>query len=127
MDYWDYLGWPDRFGHSDFTKRQRMIAEATGGIDEHEQTRFEEFFGKGTFSDLDVTRLKQELPNRIEQTREHASVAQRMQVLHDLCLMAQANGQVTPDEREVLVSISEGLNVSPSFIHTNLDRNLDLD
>ena len=26
MDYWDYLGWPDRFGHADYTKRQRLIA-----------------------------------------------------------------------------------------------------
>ena len=26
MDYWDYLGWPDRFGQVAFTKRQRLIA-----------------------------------------------------------------------------------------------------
>ncbi len=26
VDYWDYLGWPDRFGHAAFTKRQRVIA-----------------------------------------------------------------------------------------------------
>lgn len=26
MDYWDYLGWPDRFGNPAFTKRQRVIA-----------------------------------------------------------------------------------------------------
>ena len=26
MDYWDYLGWPDRFGQVAFTKRQRVIA-----------------------------------------------------------------------------------------------------
>lgn len=105
-----------------------LIADASGDIDEQERERFEEFFGKGTFSDgLDLNRLKQELPHRIEQTREHASVAQRMQVLHDLCLMAHASGRVTPAEREVLVSISEGLNVSPNFVHTCLDRHLDLD
>ena len=105
-----------------------LVSEASDGIDDKEIERFEEFFGKGTFSDeLDLDRLKQELPHRIEQTREHASVAQRMQVLHDLCLMARASGRVTAAEREVLVSISEGLNVSPSFIHTCLDRNLELD
>ena len=26
MDYWDYLGWTDRFGQAEFTKRQRMLA-----------------------------------------------------------------------------------------------------
>ena len=105
-----------------------LVADASNGIDDQEIERFEAFFGKGTFSDaLDLNRLRQELPHRIEQTREHTSVAQRMQVLHDLCLMAQASGQVTPAEREVLVSISEGLNVSPSFIHTSLNRNLELD
>ena len=105
-----------------------LVADASGGIDAQEKERFEEFFGKGTFSDgLDLNRLKQELPHRIEQTREHTSIAQRMQVLHDLCLMAHASGRVTSAEREVLVSISEGLNVSPNFIHTCLDRNLDLD
>lgn len=26
MDYWDYLGWPDRFAQGRFTKRQRQIA-----------------------------------------------------------------------------------------------------
>lgn len=27
MDYWDYLGWPDRFAQAHFTKRQRRIAQ----------------------------------------------------------------------------------------------------
>ncbi|ETW94853.1 MAG: hypothetical protein ETSY1_33065 [Candidatus Entotheonella factor] len=26
VDYWDYLGWPDRFAQAAFTKRQRQIA-----------------------------------------------------------------------------------------------------
>ncbi len=26
VDYWDYLGWPDRFAQARFTKRQRRIA-----------------------------------------------------------------------------------------------------
>ncbi|PON12060.1 hypothetical protein C2W62_41585 [Candidatus Entotheonella serta] len=26
VDYWDYLGWPDRFAQGQFTKRQRQIA-----------------------------------------------------------------------------------------------------
>jgi hypothetical protein len=26
VDYWDYLGWPDRFAQLEFTKRQRLLA-----------------------------------------------------------------------------------------------------
>jgi hypothetical protein len=26
VDYWDYLGWPDRFAQSNFTERQRQLA-----------------------------------------------------------------------------------------------------
>lgn len=30
VDYWDYLGWKDDFGHSSFTDRQRAYASAMG-------------------------------------------------------------------------------------------------
>ncbi len=31
VDYWDYIGWPDRFAQSDYTARQRQYA-AEGGV-----------------------------------------------------------------------------------------------
>lgn len=30
VDYWDYLGWEDRFARPEFTKRQKAYAKATG-------------------------------------------------------------------------------------------------
>jgi hypothetical protein len=30
VDYWDYLGWKDRFGAAAFSERQRQLARATG-------------------------------------------------------------------------------------------------
>lgn len=105
-----------------------LVASASGGIDEREIERFETFFGKGTFSDtLDLERLKDEMPHRIEQARKHAAPAQRMQVLHDLSIMARASGDVTPDELRVLTDISTALNVSPSFIDAALAADVELD
>jgi hypothetical protein len=30
VDYWDYIGWIDRFAKSDFTQRQRSLADSSG-------------------------------------------------------------------------------------------------
>lgn len=30
VDYWDYIGWTDRFAKPDFTQRQRWLADVTG-------------------------------------------------------------------------------------------------
>ena len=30
VDYWDYIGWTDRFANPDFTQRQRWLADVTG-------------------------------------------------------------------------------------------------
>ena len=30
VDYWDYIGWKDKFGHADHVKRQRAYATAAG-------------------------------------------------------------------------------------------------
>ena len=30
VDYWDYLGWPDRFAQAQFSKRQRRVASLNG-------------------------------------------------------------------------------------------------
>jgi hypothetical protein len=31
VDYWNYIGWPDRFAHPSFSARQRALVAATGG------------------------------------------------------------------------------------------------
>jgi hypothetical protein len=93
------------------------IADASDGIGPEEIEIFEKFFGPGEFSkSLDVTRLKEDLDNRVKNARNTASVPQRMQVLRDLCLVAQASGRITSEERKVLEHIADGLDISRGFI-----------
>ena len=93
------------------------IADASDGIGPEEIQVFEKFFGPGEFSkSLDVARLKEDLDNRIENACENTSIPQRMQVLRDLCIMAQASGQITDEERDILEHIADGLNISRGFI-----------
>ena len=105
-----------------------LVANAGGGIDEHEIEQFEKFFGKGSLStDLDLDRLRSEMPGRIQQVRELSSVAECMQVIRDLCLIAKSNDAVLQSEREMLASIATGLNVSSTFVDSILYSDPELD
>jgi len=104
------------------------IAAASDGITDEEITLFEKFFGTGEFSTgLDVDRLIEDLPNRIEKVREHSSILQRMQVLRDLCLMARASGEVTAAEKDVLRDIARQTGVLFSFIQQTLSQQISPD
>lgn len=93
------------------------IADASDGISPEEVEVFEKFFGPGEFSrNLDVTRLKADLDNRIKNTYNNNSIPQRMQVLRDLCIVAQASGRITDEELDILKHIGDGLNISHGFI-----------
>jgi hypothetical protein len=93
------------------------IADASNGIGPEEVKIFEKFFGPGEFSsNLDVTRLKEDLDNRVNNACLNTSIPQRMQVVRDLCIVAQASGRITDEERDVLEHIAAGLNISRGFI-----------
>lgn len=93
------------------------IADASSGIGPEEVKIFEKFFGPGEFSSkLDVTRLKEDLDNRVNNACLNTSIPQRMQVVRDLCVVAQASGRITDEERDVLEHIADGLNISRGFI-----------
>ena len=105
-----------------------VIAKASGGIDEQEVKRFEEFFGKESFSEnLDVDRLIAEVPDRVAQVKAKASIAQCMQVVHDLCLIAKADGQVSKEERRELKTIAAGLDIDSTFVDSSLESEVELD
>ncbi len=104
------------------------VAQADGEVTAEEVALFERFFGKGTFSDrLDVDRLVEKLPGRLEQVREQASSAQRMQLLRDLCLIAKANNQHGPKELAVLHATADKLEVPHAFIEATMDEAYELD
>ncbi len=104
------------------------VAAANGEISDDEIAMFEKFFGQGSYTgSLDVARLTDELPARLAQVRDKATVPQRMQLLRDLCVIAKAEGMVSEGERAVLDRVADGLGVSRRFICQTVDADLDLD
>ncbi len=104
------------------------VADASDGISAEEIEVFEKYFGEGEFSEnLDISRLKEDLPNRIENVLMKTSVSQRMQVLRDLCIVAQASGTITDAERMLLEDIAEALQISPGFICRTVQLQVELD
>ncbi len=104
------------------------VANASEGISEQEIMVFEKFFGDSSYSEkLDLERLEKEVPERIKQTVEDTSQSQRIQIMHDLCVVARADGHVTEDERLILESIAEGLEISALFVTQCLDCAVELD
>lgn len=104
------------------------VADASNGISAEEIEIFNKFFGKHAFSEkLDVEKTKATLKDRIKEVLERTSEPQRMQVLHDLCTMTQAEGGVTPAERYQLDVIAKGLGVPRAFICQALDTDHELD
>jgi len=104
------------------------VADATKGISEKELEVFASFFGKYAFTDkLDIDKIKNTLQKRISEAREKTSETQRMQVLHDMCTMAQADGGISAKERKQLELVADGLNIPRAFICQSLASNKDLD
>ncbi|MDH3647028.1 MAG: M48 family metallopeptidase [Gammaproteobacteria bacterium] len=104
------------------------VASANDDISDAEIEIFETFFGKGSYTErLNIDKLEEELPARLDQVRESTSVPQRMQLLHDLCIIARAEGRVSEVERAVLDKIAGGLEVPNRFICQTLDTDLELD
>ncbi|MDH3587987.1 MAG: M48 family metallopeptidase [Gammaproteobacteria bacterium] len=105
-----------------------VVAAANDDISEQEIEIFERFFGAGTFTEkLSLEKLRQELPARLQQVLNSTSVPQRMQLMHDLCIIARAEGHVSEVERAVLDQIADGLDVPRQFICQTFDANPELD
>jgi len=104
------------------------VADAENGITEAELEIFAKYFGKYAFNDkLDLGKIKGTIKSRIAEVRDKASATQAMQVLHDLCVMAQADGGVKPAERAELEVVAQGLAIPSSFICQTIEVDPDLD
>lgn len=102
-----------------------VIANADGDISEEEIAVFEKFFGKGAFSEnLNLDSIEQELTGRMETVKGEATMAQRMQVLRDLCLVTRAEGHDNDHERARLYDIAQALDVPKAFIEQSMCSNL---
>lgn len=104
------------------------VADAHEGISKVELEVFAKFFGKYAFTEkLDIEKIKETLPVRTKEVKAKASQPQRMQVLHDMCTMADANGGVHPAERVALDEIAKLMDIPRSFICQSLESCKDLD
>lgn len=104
------------------------VADASGGISEEELEIFARFFGKYAFSDkLDIEKIKQTVEERAKEVKQKASQTQCMQVLHDLCTMARADGRVNEAERHELEMVARALSIPSAFICQSIDKSTELD
>jgi len=104
------------------------VADADHGISSEELDIFAKFFGKYAFSDkLDIEKIKQTVARRAAEVKLKASQTQAMQVLHDMCLMAQADGGAHASERVVLDQVANALDIPTSFICQLMDADKELD
>ncbi|MEM7098969.1 MAG: M48 family metallopeptidase [Pseudomonadota bacterium] len=104
------------------------VASASDGISQGEVALFEEFFGKGAFTDrLNIEKLVAEVPDRIEQVNKTTSIPQRMQIVRDLCAIARADGGTSQEERATLCEIAEQLEIPKMFVNRTLDASTELD
>jgi len=105
------------------------VADASDdGITKPELDVFAKFFGKYAFSDkLDVQKIKQTVSSRAKEVASKASQTQCMQIMHDLCIIAKADGGVCDSERSLLVEIAATLGVDKAFVNQALVQVVDLD
>ncbi len=97
------------------------VANANGKISDKEVAVFEKFFGERTFSeDLNLEKLASDLPERIEQTKALTTIAQRMQLIRDLCTIAKADKKAGAGEIKVIKSIARELEVAEHFVSQSM-------
>lgn len=105
-----------------------VVADASNGVSEAEIEVFERFFDKGDVNEkLNVNRIREELPQRIERAKQQATETQCMQVLRDVCVIAMAEGDVTVEQRNVLNSLADGLGISRTFICQTIEQDCEPD
>ena len=104
------------------------VANAARGISEAEIELFEKFFGKGEFNEsLNIDRIIETLPDRIETANQQASSSQRMQVMRDICVMSRADGKANDVERAVMDDIADQLGIPRALICQTLAQDCELD
>ena len=104
------------------------VADASNGISDEEKEIFAKFFGKFAFTEkLDIDKIKKTLDRRIAEVKAKASTTQAMQVLHDMCVMAKAEGGVSPADRVELERVAAGLDIPSQFICQSVQEDAELD
>ena len=104
------------------------VANADGNISKKEIAVFEKFFGKRSFNDdLNLDRLAADLNDRIAQVKSSTTIAQRMQIIRDLCTVARADNKVSGPELDVISSVARELEVPEHFVNQASSMEIPLD
>lgn len=123
-------------GKTDVAKSMRLlfiaaavaVANAREGISDKEKTVLKEFMGESfSVEALNVDKLIDTLPKRIQSVKERASTTQCMQVVRDLAVVARAEGEITDNELLVLFGVADGLSIPRSLVLHILDGDVELD
>lgn len=104
------------------------VASISGGVSDVERAAFEEFFGHDSMPDtLDSERLRSLLEERIDSVLESVPAPKRVQVLHDICVIARADDHIDEPERELIAHIAERLGISEPLMEVALSGDVELD
>ena len=123
-------------GKTDSTRAMRhlflagaiAIADAHEGISDQEREVIKKFFEKGySLEKLDSNRLREVLPERISDAKELTGLAQRMQVVRDICIVAQAERPIAAVETDLLTQIASELKLPTNFVTQCLEGSIELD
>jgi uncharacterized tellurite resistance protein B-like protein len=123
-------------GKTDATRTMRnlflagaiTVADAHEGISDQEREVLKKFLEKGyALEKLDSGQLREVLPKRIAEAKDRTSLTQRMQVVRDLCIVAQAERPVAAAETELLNQIASELELPANFVLQCLEGSTELD
>lgn len=123
-------------GQTDTAKSMRLlfigasvaVANARDGISEGERAVLKKFIGNDFSIDvLDMDKLFDTLPKRIEVVVSKTNITQRMQVMRDLVVVARVEGNLSDNERIVLLDIAGRLQVPHNLVAQFLSESADLD
>ena len=104
------------------------LMKVSGDISDEEIATFDQFFGKGTFSQsLDLDRLEQLLDERIQDAVEGVPHARRIHIVRDLCLIAVADGRVTKKEYDYVHMVAKKLKLPLTIVEHCFNRDVELD
>lgn len=94
-----------------------MVAAADGVITDEERRALEGFLGEGNLPpSLNPEALAADMQRRIELARAQVPRLKRAQVVRDLCVIAHADGRMSPVERAVIRDLADRLEVDPLIV-----------
>ncbi|MBX2811957.1 MAG: M48 family metalloprotease [Myxococcales bacterium] len=104
------------------------IIHAGGVITDAEIAEFERLFGAGSWSSsIDADAVVGTIDSRVADAIKLVPHAKRMQVMRDLCLVAQADGRIEPEEQRILRQLAKRLELQDILVAQGIACGCELD